>query len=294
MDFVVDKHKSIRIIPRIDVKGENVVKGVHLEGLRVVGCPSIFSSIYYQEFADEIIFMDTVASLYGRNNLHEIVANAASKIFIPMTVGGGVRSIEDVRMLLEHGADKVAINTALFSNPDLIKNVADNFGSSCMVVSIDVIKSDAGDYECLTENGRENTGVELFEWLEKVIHYGAGEILLTSVDNEGTGLGFDIKLVEKVSNFCPIPVIACGGAGKKEHVLDVINKTDTDAVALSSILHYDLANRGLDVESKEGNKGFLKNIKGNNIKEIRKGISSTTVIKLKNYLSENSINLRIK
>ena len=290
---MVDKHKSIRIIPRIDVKGENVVKGVHLEGLRVLGYPSVFSSIYYKEFADEIIFMDTVASLYGRNNLHDIVASAASEIFIPMTVGGGVRSIDDVRMLLEHGADKVAINTALFLNPDLIKNVADNFGSSCMVVSIDVIKSDSGVYECLSENGRENTGVELFGWLEKVINFGAGEVLLTSVDNEGTGLGFDTNLIEEVSNFCPIPVIACGGAGKKEHVLDVINKTDTGGVAISSILHYDLASRDLDVESKEGNKEFLRNIKGNKNHEIRKGITSTTVNELKSYLSSNSVHVRI-
>jgi len=291
---VVESQKSVRIIPRIDVKGENVVKGVHLEGLRVLGYPSIFSSIYYKEFADEIIFMDSVASLYGRNNLHDIVANAASEIFIPMTVGGGVRSIDDVRMLLEHGADKVAINTALFSNPDLIKNVADNFGSSCMVVSIDVIKNDFETYECLTENGRENTGIELFEWLEKVINFGAGEILLTSVDNEGTGLGFDTGLIDKVSDFCPIPVIACGGAGKKEHVLDIINKTDIDGVAISSILHYDLANRDLDVDSKEGNKGFLNNIKGNTKQQIRKGISSTTVNELKSYLSNNGAHVRIK
>tara|TARA_B110000008_G_scaffold266106_1_gene291933 strand:- start:6735 stop:7607 length:873 start_codon:yes stop_codon:yes gene_type:complete len=290
---MVDGKKSVRIIPRIDVKGENVVKGVHLEGLRVVGYPSVFSSIYYQECADEIIFMDTVASLYGRNNLHNILANAASQIFIPLTVGGGVRSIEDVRMLLEHGADKVAINTALFSNPDLVKKVADNFGSSCMVVSIDVIKNETGAYECLTENGRENTGVELFEWLDKVINYGAGEVLLTSVDNEGTGLGFDKSLVEQVCNFCPIPVIACGGAGNKDHVLDLINNTGTDGVALSSILHYDLANRGLDVDSKEGNKGFLNNITTNKIQEIRKGISSTTVNELKSYLSTNGIKLRI-
>ena len=291
---MVSAKKSVRIIPRIDVKGDNVVKGIHLEGLRVVGSPSIFSSIYYQEFADEIIFMDSVASLYGRNNLHEIVASAAREIFIPMTVGGGVRALSDVRTLLENGADKVAINTALFSNPSLISEVADYFGSQCMVVSIDTIKNETGGYECLTENGRENTGVELFEWIDKVIALGAGEILLTSVDNEGTGLGFDLDLIKKVSSISKVPVIACGGAGQKEHVLDVIEKTNVDAVALSSIFHYEIVNRGLSIESEKGNKNFLNKIKDSNSPQGRKGISEIKVNSLKKYLVENGVNVRIE
>ena len=286
--------KKIRIIPRLDIKGENVVKGVHLEGLRVLGSPSEFASRYYESGADEIIFMDSVASLYGRNNLHQIVSSVAEKIFIPMTVGGGVRSLDDVNILLRSGADKISINTALFSNPNLVYQVSDHFGSQCMVVSIDVVKKDTGKYECLTDNGREKTGVELFEWLEQVVDLGAGEILLTSVDREGTGKGCDVDLINSISTRCPLPLIVCGGIGSKEDVLSIAKKGNVDAISASSIFHYKLAKDFYGVHStKVGNKDFLIQLQKSN-KQIRKGINPVSIHELKRYLCKNKINLSIR
>lgn len=284
--------KRIRIIPRLDVKGRNVVKGVHLEGLRVLGSPSDFAAAYYQEGADEIIYMDSVASLYGRNNLKDIVSRAAEHIFIPMTVGGGIRSIDDVRDLLKAGADKVAINTAIFSNPTLVSEVAQRFGSQCMVVSIDVVKNNQGRYECLTDNARESTGVDLMDWVQKVESLGAGEILLTSVDREGTGRGFDIELTRMVSEQVSIPVVACGGAGSSEHIVSVIEKGKADAVSSASIFHYDLISRLRQSSSEEGNTDFLKSSVNNNREYMRRGIKPTTISQLKLDLISRGINVR--
>lgn len=284
---------KIRIIPRLDVKGTNLVKGVHLEGLRVLGLPYEFAMIYYQSGADEILYMDTVASLFGRNNLHDIVKLTASNIYIPMTVGGGVRSVDDVRSLLNVGADKVAINTALFANPELISRVADAFGSQCMVVSIEAVYLGEGRYECLTDNGREKTGVDVFEWVDRVVELGAGEILLTSVDREGTGQGYDLELVEKVAGRAPIPVIACGGAGNKGHVVNVIREGKADAVSVASILHYDLVGRvSHDEASGEGNLDFKKR-SGGIQEQLRKRIEATSVEELKLELLRNNIDARM-
>jgi len=286
--------RKVRIIPRLDVKGANVVKGIHLEGLRVLGIPEKFALAYYQDHADEILFMDSVASLYGRNNLHEIVTRAAEQIFIPMTVGGGIRTIEDVKALLKAGADKVAINTALFSEPKLVKQVSEHFGSQCMVVSIDVVQNEDGKYECLTDNGRERTGVDLYEWVDNVVSLGAGEILLTSVDNEGTGNGYDIDLVKSVAEAIPIPVIACGGAGKKEDIHTVITDGKADAVSAASIFHYDLIGRIDDEkQNEEGNKDFLSRAKSVLTDQRRKGISPIAIHDLKVFLNENNISTRI-
>lgn len=289
-----ETQKKIRVIPRLDVKGTNVVKGVHLEGLRVVGEPGKFAQAYYQDGADEIIYMDSVASLYGRNSLHNIVSQAAEHIFIPMTVGGGIRGLEDVRSLLKAGADKVAINTALFKTPELITQVAERFGSQCMVVSIDVVKNDHGQYMCLTDNGREETGVEVMSWLDRVIELGAGEILLTSVDQEGTGLGYDLELTKMVSKYAPIPVIACGGAGKNSHVIDAVDKGSADAVSVASILHYEmLARESQNNETSEGNKAFLQRAKGLAGGQLRRGITPTTLIDLKTQLLDSGVNVRL-
>ena len=288
------KQKKIRIIPRLDVKGANVVKGVHLEGLRVVGEPSKFAQAYYLDGADEIVYMDSVASLYGRNNLHNIVSQAAEHIFIPLTVGGGIRSLEDVQSLLKAGADKVAINTALFKSPSLITQVAERFGSQCMVVSIDVVKNDHGQYVCLTDNGREETGVEMMSWVDKVIELGAGEILLTSVDKEGTGEGFDLELTKMVTNHAPIPVIACGGAGHNKHVFDVIEQGCADAVSVASILHYEmLARENQSNETVEGNKAFLQRAKSQVGGQLRRGIEPTTLTTLKDQLVARGVDVRL-
>ena len=229
---------SLRVIPRLDIKGPNVVKGVHLEGLRIVGDPAEMALKYYEQGADELLYMDIVASLYGRNNLLEIVEKAARDIFIPLTVGGGVRSSEDIYRLLRAGADKVAINTGAVKNPAFIGQAAKSFGSQCIIVSIEAKRRAPGRWEALTDNGREKTGLDAYEWALRAAELGAGEILLTSVDQEGTHNGYDLELTAKVAQALPIPVIACGGAGSPAHVRSAAVEGKADAVGLASILHY--------------------------------------------------------
>ncbi|MFT4848160.1 MAG: cyclase [Sediminicola sp.] len=251
--------KTIRIIPRLDIKGPNLVKGIHLEGLRVLGKPSDFAKYYYEEGADELFFQDVVASLFERNSLHDIISETAKSIFIPITVSGGLRSIDDIRSVLRAGADKVCLNTAAIKNPDLIRKASRIFGTSTIVISIEAIKESEGKYLAYTDNGREYTGVDVFQWAKKVEELGAGEIVITSVDKEGTGEGFDFELIKKVSELVSIPVIAHGGAGNKQHIIDVIKNAEADAVAISSVLHYDLIKRHeSELTSVEGNVEFLK------------------------------------
>jgi len=228
---------NIRLIARLDIKGPNLIKGVHLEGLRVIGDPQEYAQRYYEEGADELIYMDTVASLYGRNNLTEIVSHAAREVFVPMTVGGGVRSVDDVKMLLRAGADKVAINTAAVKQPGLITEVAQKFGSQCMVLSIEAKRQSTGKWEVFTDNGRERTGMDVLEWSRRGVELGAGEILLTSVDQEGTGRGFDLDLVRTIGKSVPVPVIASGGMGTPQHLVEAV-KAGADAVAMAHVLHY--------------------------------------------------------
>lgn len=229
---------GIRIIPRLDIKGPNLIKGIHLEGLRVVGDPQEHALRYYEQGADELIYMDIVASLYGRNSLREIVSRTARDVFIPLTVGGGVRSVDDVRELLRAGADKVAINTAAVKRPELITEVSRTFGSQCMVLSIEAKRIGSGRWEVFTDNGRERTGLDVVAWARKVVSLGAGEILLTSVDQEGTRKGFDIELVKAVADACSIPVIASGGMGSVENLVEVCQQGHADAVAIADVLHY--------------------------------------------------------
>lgn len=251
--------KPIRIIPRLDIKGPNLVKGIHLEGLRVLGKPEDFAYQYYLDGADELIYVDIVASLYGRNSLLDIIRRTAERIFIPFTVGGGIRSIDDIRNVLRAGADKVAINTAAIRNPQLITEAAKTFGSQCIVVSIEAKYKGKDKYEAYTDNGRERTGVDVFEWAVKAYELGAGEILITSIDREGTGKGYDIGLTKKVSESVSIPVIACGGASKMEHFYDVIKNGHADAVSAASVFHYNrLQHLMEDKFGEEGNIEYLK------------------------------------
>jgi len=229
---------NIRLIARLDIKGPNLIKGIHLEGLRVMGDPQEFARRYYEAGADELVYMDTVASLYGRNNLTEIVKRAAHHVFIPMTVGGGVRSVDDVTTLLRAGADKVAINTAAVRRPELIGEVAQRFGSQCMVLSIEAKRVASGRWEAYTDNGREHTGLDAVEWAKRGVALGAGEILVTSVDREGTGKGFDVDLVRAVSQAVNVPLIASGGMGAMPHFLEVVRDGAVDAVAMAKVLHY--------------------------------------------------------
>ncbi|HAU2049736.1 TPA: imidazole glycerol phosphate synthase subunit HisF, partial [Legionella pneumophila] len=213
---------NVRLIARLDIKGPNLIKGVHLEGLRVVGNPNEYAMAYYAQGADELIYMDTVASLYGRNNLSEIVKTTAENVFIPITVGGGIRSVDDAKQLLRCGADKVAINTAATKNPTLISDIARRFGSQCVVLSIEAKRTVNGRWEVMTDNGREHTGMDVVDWARNGEEFGAGEILLTSIDQEGTRKGFDLELVKQVSSMVSIPVIASGGMGKLEDLTEVV------------------------------------------------------------------------
>lgn len=230
--------KSVRLIARLDIKGPNVIKGVHLEGLRVIGAPSEYALRYYQEGIDELIYMDCVASLYGRNQLGEIVSSAAKNIFVPMTVGGGIRSTDDVIEILRAGADKVAVNTAAVANPTLVTDIAQRFGSQCMVLSIEAKKIGPERWEVFTNNGRERTGLDVVEWVQRGVALGAGEVLLTSIDREGTRKGFDIELVRAVTAATSVPVIASGGMGEPNDLVKVVCEAGADAVAMADILHY--------------------------------------------------------
>jgi len=250
---------NIRIIPRLDIKGPNLVKGIHLEGLRVLGKPEEFARYYYENGADELIYMDIVASLYNRNSLKEIISRTAREIFIPFTVGGGLRSIDDIRQVLRAGADKVSLNTAALKDPDLVRQAARQFGSSTIVVAIEAIKQQDGRYLAYTDNGRNFTGVEVIAWARQAEELGAGEILLTSVDREGTGKGFDLPLIRMITDAVRIPVIAHGGAGTLGHIDEAIREGKATSVAIASMLHYQFIERQRTLSGyAEGNIDFLK------------------------------------
>ena len=227
----------VRLIARLDIKGENLIKGVHLEGLRIIGDPQEYSEKYYKQGADELIFMDLVASLYGRSNIIEIVRRTARDIFIPLTVGGGIRSIDDVTNLLRAGADKVAINTAAVNRPELIREVSRKFGSQCMVLSIEAKKLGENQWEVYTDCGREKTGLDVIEWVDKAISLGAGEILLTSIDQEGTRKGYDIELLRSVEAATRVPIILSGGYGEPQHLIDAA-RSGANGLAFADAIHY--------------------------------------------------------
>lgn len=286
---------SVRIIPRLDIKGPNVVKGVHLEGLRVLGPPEFFARRYYRDGADELIYLDQVASLYGRNNLVDVVKRTADQIYIPLTAGGGVRTVQDIQRLLRAGADKVAINTGAIRNPELIREGARAFGAQCIVLYIEARRMAPGRYECLTDNARERSGVDVFEWVQRGVGLGAGEILLTSVDQEGTGKGYDIELTATVAQMVAVPVIASGGAGNPEHIAQVITDGKADAVCAASLFHYagidQIAEQVDQLHFEEGNIEFLK---GRAVLSTlgRRHIIPSSIPALKAFLSERGMSIR--
>jgi cyclase len=230
--------RNVRLIARLDIKGKNLIKGIRLEGLRVMGNPYEFAKKYFDEGIDEIFYMDTVASLYNRNSLNDIVSETSKNIFIPITVGGGIRTVEDATQALKSGADKIAINTAAVNNPELVKELCNRFGSSTIVISIEAKKLNNEKWEVYTNNGREATGLDVINWAIECEKLGVGEILLTSVDQEGTGQGFDYSLVSQVSKKTNIPVIASGGMGSLDDFLKVVTESNCEAVAIADILHY--------------------------------------------------------
>lgn len=230
--------KNIRLIARLDIKGPNLIKGIRLEGLRKIGDPNVYAKKYHDQGIDEILYVDIVASLYERSNLLNIVRRTTQDVFIPITVAGGIRSVDDAREVLRAGADKVAINSAVVKRPELIREISQRFGAQCMVLSIEAKRRDGGGWEAYYDSGREHTGKDVVEWARQGFELGAGEILLTSVDMEGTGKGFDFDLIKQVSDAVPIPVIASGGMGSHDDLEKVVTKSNADAVAIAGILHY--------------------------------------------------------
>ncbi len=257
---------NYRIIPRLDIKGPNLVKGIHFEGLRVLGKPEDFARCYYENGADELVYMDAVASLYGRNSLLDIIEKTSKEIFIPLCVGGGLRSVEDIRTVLRAGADKVSINTAAVKRPALIREASRAFGSSTVVISIEAILTTSGHYEAYVDYGRECTGIDALKWALKACELGAGELMVTSINQEGTGEGFDLELTKKIAEAVPIPVIAGGGAGTVSHVQSVIETGKADAVCPASLFHYGFIKTQQYQDgqfSTEGNIEFLQGRRGN-------------------------------
>jgi len=229
-----------RIIPCLDVDKGRVVKGVNFLNIRDAGDPIEIAKRYDDEGADEITMLDITASHETRDTTYKTVENIASQVFIPLTVGGGVRKIEDIKKLLRSGADKVSINTAAVENPDFVKEAADKFGSQCIVVAVDAKLKEASSssWEVVTYGGRKRTGIDVQEWTKQVADYGAGEILLTSMDRDGTKEGFDNKLVFQVASSIDIPVIASGGVGNLQHLIDGIQIGGAEAVLAASIFHF--------------------------------------------------------
>jgi len=282
---------NIRIIPRLDIKGPNLVKGIHFEGLRVLGKPENFARHYYENGADELIYMDAVASLYGRNSLLDIIEKTAREIFIPLTVGGGLRSIDDIRAVLRAGADKVSLNTAAIACPDLIREASRTFGSSTIVVSIEAIRKQDGTYEAYVNYGRDRTDINVFEWAVRAVALGAGELMITSINKEGTGDGFDLELIRRIAESVSVPVIAGGGAGKMNHVYDVLSQGKSEAVALASILHYNYVRNHSAVGedySQEGNIEFLKQ------RKLFSKIQDVSLCDIKAYLADQGVDCRYR
>ena len=250
-----------RIIPCLDVRNGRVVKGVNFVGIRDAGDPVEIAERYNREGADEITFLDITASSDDRDTIVHVVEAVASEVFIPLTVGGGIRKVEDVRRMLNAGADKVAINTAAVFNPDLVKEATDYFGSQCIVVAIDAKRiSEEGEplkWEIFTHGGRKGTGIDAIEWSIKMAEYGAGELLVTSMDRDGTKIGFDLELTRTISESVDIPVIASGGVGNLQHMADGVIKGKADAVLAASIFHFSeytigetkefMANQGIEM-----------------------------------------------
>lgn len=228
-----------RIIPCLDVKDGRVVKGVNFVNLRDAGDPVEIAKVYDKAGADELVFLDITASSDNRNTVIDMVAKVASNVFIPFTVGGGIRTVEDFNVLLREGADKISINSSAINTPELISQAADRFGSQCVVVAIDARKREDGKgWNVYKNGGRIDTGLDAISWAKKVNQLGAGEILLTSMDADGTKKGYDIELTRKIAESVTIPVIASGGAGEKEHFYDALTEGKADAALAASLFHY--------------------------------------------------------
>ena len=229
----------MRVIARLDIKNENVIKGINFEGLRIVGNPNQLAKKYYLNGIDELIYLDCVASLYGRNSIVEFVKQAVKDIFIPITVGGGIRTEKDADLLMKSGSDKIAVNTELFKNKNFGKQLVNKFGGQSVLISVQAKKISKKKWEAYVNFGRDKTDVDVLDWIKKVANYGFGEILLTSIDADGLASGFDVELYEQVSKKIKIPIIASGGFGKLEHIKELNKFADVEAISISKAFHYD-------------------------------------------------------
>lgn len=276
-----------RIIPKLDIKGSNLVKGINLEGLRVMGNPEKFAEYYFNNGADELIYQDVVASLFGKNSLKEIIKKTAKSIFVPLTVGGGIRSIDDIKEVLESGADKVSLNTAVLKKPELISDSANIFGSSTIVVGMEINHID-NDYFCFTDNGRNNSNIKVLDWITQVQEGGAGEIILTFVNRDGTFKGPDLEFLKKLKKIIKIPTIIHGGFGSLEHFRDVFNHSFVSGVCVASLFHNHII--------KNNKINFMPNDMGNlqyiQKKEGINNLNSLEITDIKGYLTKNNIKCR--
>ncbi|MCX7799269.1 MAG: imidazole glycerol phosphate synthase subunit HisF [Fimbriimonadales bacterium] len=229
--------RSIRLIPCLDIKDGRVVKGVNFVGLRDAGDPVELAAHYDREGADELVFLDITASHEGRPTVVDLAAKVAEQVFIPFTVGGGIGTVQQVREALLAGADKVSLNTAAIRDPELVARAADRFGAQCVVVAIDAKRRQQGGWEVFTHGGRKPTGLDAIEWAARAVELGAGEILLTSMDGDGTRQGYDLELTRRVAESVEVPVIASGGVGEPRHLIDGVLLGKADAVLLAGILH---------------------------------------------------------
>ena len=227
-----------RLIPCLDVKDGRVVKGINFVNLTDVGDPAETAKLYYEQGCDELVFLDITATHEARDTMVDVVRQVAAQVFIPFTVGGGIRSVEDMQKMLKAGADKVAINSSAVANPELIKQGAEKFGNQCIVVAIDAKAQADGSFHVYINGGRKDTGLDVLAWAKKVVALGAGEILLTSMDQDGTKAGFDLRLNDLVASAVSVPVIASGGAGTAEDVIEVFEKTSVTAALAASVFHY--------------------------------------------------------
>jgi cyclase len=275
-----------RIIARLDIKNNFLVKGMHLEGLRILGYPEFFAEKYFEENIDEIIFQDVVASLYKRNQLSSLTNKISKNIFVPITVGGGIRNVNDIKEILINGADRVSINTAAVNDKKFIKESVNLFGSSTITITIETLK--VGEkYKIFTDSGRTETNIDTFDWIKEVQGMGVGEIILTSINNEGTGKGFDLNLYEKASKICKISLLAHGGTGNLEDVYKLFLNTGIDGVVVASAFHFNYYKELLNKKEilLQGSTNFLVNKDYKNIFFL--GIND-----LKKYLKSKNINIR--
>ena len=234
----------MRLISRLDIKYPNLIKGIHLEGLKVIGDPIKFANKYYQQGADELLIIDSVASLYDREPCYELLGKMTKNVFCPITIGGGIKDLQKALKILNCGADKVSINTSAVRNPMIIKKISNIIGAQSVVISIEAKKRSKNSWEVFIENGREPTKINVVDWVKKVNQFGCGEILLTSIDLEGTRMGFDYNLYNIVSKISKCPIIASGGAGSHKHIGRVLKETRCSAVAVADLLH--IQNQSID------------------------------------------------